>query len=141
MDHIEIITMESAETDMFYLNWWQNVQKAAEQRPVSIRLYPTSLSLLFLPPTAQSSASSCVTCLFGWAGGVTAPAVPGGELHKGWLGGASQSAEQININSCFLSGEIIQASLHIFSSSFLYKLQGTLLWEILPYPSNLTETC
>lgn len=67
---------------------------------------------------------------------VSAPAV-----HMGWLRGASQSAEQISINGCFLSGEIIQASLHIFSSSFSCKLQGSPISEILTFPSDLTETC
>lgn len=45
----------------------------------------------------------------------------------GRLRDASQSAEQVNPNCCFLSGAIIQASLNIFSSSFSCKLQGVLI--------------
>lgn len=84
---MELITKQSAETDMFLLNWQETCTEAAEQRPISTGFHPAPLNLLILPVMAGSfSSPSSATHHLAWLEEM--------QLHQGLLAAAGQLAQR-----------------------------------------------
>lgn len=84
---MELITKQSAEMDIFFLNWQKTSTEAAEQRPISTGFHPAPLNLLILPVMAGSfSSPSSATHGLAWQEGT--------QLHQGLLAAARQLAQR-----------------------------------------------